>query len=224
MKPPVIIGDATLYHADCMDVLPTLAGVDCVITDIPYNISQKSAGLRELDYGEWDKGFEVSNLYIILTSVSPDSCAVFCADLQLSGILKHLEGNDYLTRTMAWVKRNPTVINGDKLPLPGMELCAYGKKRGSFYGGHCEKNYWIGTREFEREHPTQKPLDLMLWLIDLISPVESTILDPFMGSGTTGVAALRLGRKFIGIEIDEKYFQIACERIRKEADQGKLFQ
>jgi DNA modification methylase len=72
-----------------------------------------------------------------------------------------------------------------------------------------------------KEHPTQKPIEVMMFCVDALD--ARTILDPFMGSGTTGVAALRLGRKFIGIEIEPKYFDIACKRIEQEAKQPRLF-
>lgn len=75
----------------------------------------------------------------------------------------------------------------------------------------------------ERFHPTQKPLEVMKWMIDLC-PVSDTILDPFMGSGTTGVAAIQMGRKFIGIEREPKYFDIACQRIQQAVDQPQLFE
>jgi len=74
----------------------------------------------------------------------------------------------------------------------------------------------------ERYHPTQKPIEVMKWVIDLC-PKAETILDPFMGSGTTGVAAIQLGRKFIGIEREPKYFEIACKRIERAVAQGQLF-
>ena len=74
-----------------------------------------------------------------------------------------------------------------------------------------------------REHPTQKPVGVMEWCIDHLPPDAQTILDPFMGSGTTGVACAKLGRKFIGIEIDPKYFDIACKRIEDAYKQGDLF-
>ena len=75
----------------------------------------------------------------------------------------------------------------------------------------------------ERYHPTQKPLEVMKWVIELC-PKAQTILDPFMGSGTTGVAAIQLGRSFIGIERDPKYFDIACQRIEQAVAQGQLFE
>ena len=74
-----------------------------------------------------------------------------------------------------------------------------------------------------RAHPTQKPIALMQWCLGFV-PKAQTILDPFMGSGTTGVAAIQLGRKFIGIEREERYFDIACKRIEQSVSQGQLFE
>ena len=81
----------------------------------------------------------------------------------------------------------------------------------------------LRTPDGAKEHPTQKPRSLMKWCINHLPDTSETILDPFMGSGTTGVACVELGRKFIGIEIDEKYFDIACERISRAERQGDLF-
>ncbi|MCP4122434.1 MAG: site-specific DNA-methyltransferase, partial [Bacteroidetes bacterium] len=85
-----------------------------------------------------------------------------------------------------------------------------------------EYNGLIGKRE-TRVHPTQKPVEVMKWCVTKLPKGTETILDPFMGSGTTGVACAKLGRKFIGIELDETYFNIACERIQKAYDQPDLF-
>ena len=77
--------------------------------------------------------------------------------------------------------------------------------------------------KYPRVHPTQKPISVMEWAINQCKKDPQTILDPFMGSGTTGVACMNLGRKFIGIEIEKKYFDIACERIEAAQSQGRLF-
>lgn len=79
-------------------------------------------------------------------------------------------------------------------------------------------------RDVERQHPTQKPIGIMQWCLSHLPAGADTILDPFMGSGTTGVACVNLGRKFIGIEIEERYFNIACERIYKAYRQPRLFE
>jgi site-specific DNA-methyltransferase (adenine-specific)/modification methylase len=77
--------------------------------------------------------------------------------------------------------------------------------------------------QIEKDHPTQKPLELMKWCIDFTSKAK-TIIDPFMGSGTTGVAAIQMGRKFIGIEREPKYFEIACKRIEQAVATPQLFE
>ena len=92
------------------------------------------------------------------------------------------------------------------------------------HGVYCFRDLSMTAEALAREHPTQKPVPLMRWCMDRakVQPGE-TVLDPFMGSGTTGVACIRTGRKFIGIEIDEGYFQIARKRLENELAQGRLF-
>jgi site-specific DNA-methyltransferase (adenine-specific) len=90
------------------------------------------------------------------------------------------------------------------------------------HGVYCRRDLTNNAIAKERGHPTQKPVGLMVWCIEFL-PKAQTILDPFMGSGTTGVAAIQLGRKFIGIEREPKYFDIACKRIEQAVAQGQLF-
>lgn len=85
------------------------------------------------------------------------------------------------------------------------------------------KIYKKSVLSYDKHHPTQKPVELMSWCITHLPKETKTILDPFMGSGTTGVACLQMGRKFIGIEKDPDYFEIACQRIQQEHNQLKLF-
>ena len=218
------IGNARLICADCRDVLPSLGKVDAVVTDVPYMISQDSGGLRELDYGEWDKdqadkcAFEALSLCASVPSV-----LAFCEYRQLSRVYETLNGRS--TRTVAWVKSNPTVMNGQHLFLPALEVGFYGKLPGAWFGGQCVKSVWTGPAPTptDREHPTQKPIGLMKWAVSNTVALGAVCCDPFMGSGTTGVAAVQMGRKFIGIEREEKYFQIACKRIEDAQRQSDLF-
>jgi len=217
-----IIGRATLIQADCRDVLPLLGKVDAVVTDVPYAISQESSGLRELDYGEWDGegASDVAYAALALCAEVPTVLA-FCEYRQLSRVYDILPNRS--TRTIAWVKTNPTVMNGQHLFLPALEVGFYGKLPGAWFGGHCTKSVWTGPTPSDREHPTQKPLDLMKWAVGNVVPANSICADPFMGSGTTGVAAVQMGRKFIGIEREAQYFDIACKRIEDAQRQGDLF-
>jgi DNA modification methylase len=222
MTAPVIIGNATLYLGDCRDILPTLGKVDAVVTDVPYAISQEGSGLRELDYGEWDgEGADDCAFDCLRLCGNVPTVLAFCEYRQLSRIYDALPGRS--TRTIAWVKSNPTVMNGQHLFLPALEVGFYGKLPGAWFGGACVKSVWTGPAPADRQHPTQKPLDLMKWAVENVVPFEGICLDPFMGSGTTGVAAVQMGRRFIGIEREPKYFEIACRRIEEAQRQADLF-
>lgn len=203
---PVIIGNATLYCADCMDVLPTLERVDAVITDPPYGLAEKLQG------GTWGKSFE--GAYKDWDSFAPQNLLNEVLKLSDKAIVW---GGNYFTLIpsrcwLVWFKRDAVRT------MAGCELAWT-----NFDANAKVFDWTIAATNAERAgHPTQKPIALMRWCIEQAGNPE-TILDPFMGSGTTGVAAIQLGRKFIGIEREPKYFDIACKRIEQAAAQGKLF-
>ncbi len=215
---PVVIGGATLYLGDCLDVWPQLIGADAVITDPPYGMDLNT---DYSGFGGWyGEGKEHPRVI----------------------------GDDKPFDPDPWIAMNvPTVLWGaqfyaKKLPESGGWLVF--NKRGDGQAseicfGDCElawsntkqsvrmySQMWHGVARWRwsgegRHHPTQKPVGLMAWCIEQL-PYCTTILDPYMGSGTTGIAAMRLGRKFIGCEIDPAYFEIACERMREEFRQPSL--
>ncbi len=213
MTAPTIIGDCTLYLGDCMDILPTLGKVDAVLCDPPYGIdygkqiakTQERFGWNKHGVNEWDKDRISRDCIDALLSVS-------------SSII--IWGGNYYT---------------DYLP-PTMQWLVWDKGQREFSLADCEfawSSQWKASRIFNysraealrdgKEHPTQKPLALMEWCLSFL-PKAKTILDPFMGSGTTGVACIRTGRKFIGIEKEPKYFDIACKRIKAEYERTALFE
>ena len=209
------IGDATLYLGDCMDILPTLQKVDAVITDPPYGInenSKKVASRGKLaapkDYGDfdWDKA-PPSDQLIDLIRTKGQHQAFF--------------GGNYFTLppTSCWLVWDK--LNGDN-DFADCEL-AWTNWHKAVRRLQWRWNGMIRQGNEERHHPTQKPLEVMKWVITLCPKAES-ILDPFMGSGTTGVAAIQMGRKFIGIEREPKYFDIACQRIEQAMAQPRLFE
>lgn len=209
------IGDATLYLGDCMDILPTLDKVDAVITDPPYGInenSKKVASRGKLaapkDYGDfdWDKA-PPSDQLIELIRTKGQHQAFF--------------GGNYFTLppTSCWLVWDK--LNGDN-DFADCEL-AWTNWHKAVRRLQWRWNGMIRQGNEERYHPTQKPLEVMKWVITLC-PKSETILDPFMGSGTTGVAAIQMGRKFIGIEREPKYFDIACKRIEQAVSQPRLFE
>ena len=217
-----IIGSATLYLGDCREILPGLSGVDAVVTDVPYGISQSSGGLRTIDFGAWDgRGAHEVAYEAMHQCRDVPSVLAFSAREQTSILCDIFAGRS--SRLVVWVKSNPTVMNGQHMFLPGAETAYYGKLPGAWFGGHCISSVWHGAAPQDREHPTQKPLPLMEWaVVNTVRP-GGCCVDPFMGSGTTGVACVKLGRRFIGIEIEPKYFDTACRRIEQAQRQSDLF-
>jgi site-specific DNA-methyltransferase (adenine-specific) len=209
MVEPVIIGRATLYLGDCRDILPTLGKVDAVVTDPPYGIDMAKKGAHssiaqndkwpEL---EWDK--------------ERPSAEIFAAILATAPRVAIWGGNyfaDMLPASAAWLSwRKPEAETG--FSLADIELCWTNLG----FAARC-RTY---ARRDGNDHPTQKPVSIMLWTLGFV-PGE-VVCDPFMGSGTTGVAAVQEGRQFIGIERHKPYFDIACKRIEDAQRQGSLFE
>jgi site-specific DNA-methyltransferase (adenine-specific)/modification methylase len=210
---PVIIGDATLYLGDCAEILATLERVDACITDPPYGINENSKKVASRknaaaakDYGQfyWDKVPPPPEMIEMMRSIS-DWQAFFGGNYfhlpptSCWLVWDKLNSGDFADCELAWTNW-PKAVRRIQYLWNGM----------------------IRQSKEERFHPTQKPLEVMKWVIGLC-PKADTILDPYMGSGTTGVAALQLGRKFIGIERDERYFEIACKRIERGGEQEDMF-
>ena len=197
-----IIGNATLYCGDCMDVLPTLGKVDAVVTDPPYGIGISKNPVRQKhEKMEWDS-----------TCASEE----LVDDILGMGLPTIIWGGNYFKlppsrRFLVWDKLQPENFS---LAMCEMAWC-------SFDGN--AKIFKKSVTSYDKAHPTQKPVELMGWCIKYLPSTPSTILDPFMGSGTTGVAALKLGRHFIGIEKEPKYFDIACKRVEQAVYEMSLF-
>ena len=205
----------TLYLGDCREILPTLGKVDAVVTDPPYGIGE-AAGKNKTrsnlatakDYGiaAWDNKPSPPDLMAMVLAASrwqiifggnyyefPPTSCWLVWDKETTG--------DFADCELAWTNLNKAVRR-IRFMWNGM-LRANGEPRG--------------------DHPTQKPVEVMRWCINHLPQASPTILDPFMGSGTTGVAAVSMGRQFIGIEIEPKYFDFACKRIEQATKQEDLF-
>lgn len=209
-----VIGDCTLYMGDCAEILPTLGRFDAVVTDPPYGInenSKKVASRAKLatpkDYGafDWDKTPPAQELIDLLRGVSEHQI---------------IFGGNYfqLPPTSCWLVWDKQNGNND---FADCELAWTNLPKA------VRRIYWLWNGMIrkdneERFHPTQKPLGVISWCLTHI-PKAKTILDPFMGSGTTGVACVKAGRSFSGIERDERYFDVACERITKAYAQPDIF-
>ena len=210
-----IIGDCRLILGDCRDVLPTLGRVDAVVTDPPYGIEYKSH-LENLGAQRFE------------AIVNDDGNLDLRSILTFAPIVLSFGANCYphqLPHRGRWLCWDKRTIDGsaDKMMGSPFEL-AWASKTSGFdkivrvlHGGV------VNADGGKREHPTQKPVSVMIQAIQWVANDAQTILDPFMGSGTTGVACVNLGRKFIGIEREPKYFDIACRRIAEAYKQPRLF-
>jgi len=207
----VKIGDAVLYHGDCLEILPTLDKVDAVVTDPPYGLGDKWVGGGGSKKTSWRfdprevKGWDGATVDGVADL--PD----MAEEVIIWG------GNYYLLPPsrcwLVWDKKQNDQWTTGQCELAWTNL---DRPIRAFRFAQCEQ-----ASEGHKSHPTQKPLALMQWCLKWVS--GRTILDPFMGSGTTGVACANLGRRFIGIEIEPKYFDIACRRIRDAYAQPRLF-
>jgi DNA modification methylase len=218
------IGDATLYLGDCRDVLPTMAGVDAVVTDPPYGTTYQSnyrvgQGVQPIT----NDGTRISlRLYRsiagLLTGIPtlwftrwdawPDVWEALAERNQVKGMLIWDKGHNGMGDLSHWGNSHELIASA------GPVECRGGRDGSILDFKPVPPN--------DRSHPTEKPLGLLEYLIGKVSDAGQTICDPFMGSGTTGVACARLGRRFIGIEIEPRYFEIACRRIEAAQHQGDL--
>ena len=207
-----VIGDATLYLGDCKDILPDLEKVDAVVTDPPYGIDFGNNGNFKATHG-WSKRREC-----LKWDIEKPSKKIFDLILKVSRVQIIWGGNyftDYLPPTMRWLIWD----KGQRdFSLADFEMAWTSQNKASRIFNYARSK----AIQDAKKHPTQKPIALMEWCLGFL-PESKTILDPFMGSGTTGVACMNLDRHFIGIEKDPEYFEIACKRISDAESQGNLF-
>ena len=218
-KPDWQRGDVSLYCGDCLEILPKLPDgcVDAVVTDIPYGeVNRQSGGLRCLNKGKADIETVAIGAIADYAARLGKSVYIWCGTEQVSHLRRGLVRRGLTTRLCGWEKTNPSPMNGEHLWLSSFECCVFGRRPRAYFSRHCSSPIWRGSTQSRQQHPTQKPLWLMAELIEASVPLDGIALDPFMGSGTTGVACVRLGRKFIGIEIEPKYFDISVKRIDDE--------
>jgi site-specific DNA-methyltransferase (adenine-specific) len=205
MTQPVVIGNAELWHGDCLEILPTLPKVDAVVTDPPYGV----------EFAEWDDAIpdwlplaRKAAERVVFTTAPTTIWSYPRADWVCAWARP---GSPARTSQGGFNHWTPVLVYGSvKFPKDMLYLPPVAN---------------LQCREYPPGygHPCPKPVDVMRWMVSACSAAEQTILDPFMGSGTTGVACMNLGRKFIGIELERRYFDIACERIENAQRQARMF-
>lgn len=227
-----IIGNAVLYFGDCLEILPLLEKVDVTITDVPYgDRTHKNAQTNKLNKDDSKRG----STLVDFSSISNNEFEYFIREFLAKTKRWVLTTCDHkhaplcfdwpeFIRLGAWVKPNCVPqITGDR-PAQGHEavLIMHNKGKKQWNGGGKAATWRINTRSIAG-YPTQKPQELTDSFVFLFSNSGETILDPCMGSGTTAVSALSQKRKFIGIEIKQNAFDIACERVEQSQKQMRLF-
>lgn len=226
-----IIGDATLYLGDCMDILPTLDKVDAVITDPPYGVGFKYESHDDRPES-YLGGYDVWLMSILESceSICSPGAPVFVwqSGTHIHQFTKRFPRNWRLfIAAKNFVQMRPTAMQYAFDPV--VVWWIDGEKPWS--EGTASRDFHIAntapvvgqSNNIERGHPCPRPLDQMIHVINQWVKPNSITLDPFMGSGTTGVAAIQMGRKFIGIEREPKYFDIACKRIEQASRQVDMF-
>ena len=225
-----------LLHGDCLELMKELYDndiiVDAIITDPPYNISRdnnfKTMKRNGINFGEWDKGFNITSwIYdASLLLKKGGNIVIFCDWKSITPIVEELESQNFDVKDLIrWKKTNPMPRNRDRRFITDYEVAILAVKNGDKWifnrlndayeipeivGGITPK-----SEKFNGGHPTQKPIYVMEWLLKRLTNENDVVLDCFMGSGSTGVASLNTNRKFIGIEKDDNYFEIARNRIEQ---------
>jgi len=218
---------ATLYHGDCKDVLLTLdaESVSAIVTDPPYECSQSlitRPNQKDLNsnFGEWDKFFTgwLTQAYRVL---KPDSCAViFVPATRFETLMHHCEivGLKYV-QPWFYYKHNPppAIRTGLQWAIEHMIYVTKGKHALRIANrGKCHNIFHYPIPSSNRFHPTQKPIGMMKEIIEYVSDKGDMILDPFSGSGATISAAMACGRRVVGIEKDESFFNKSASLLKRD--------
>ncbi|GAA9317978.1 site-specific DNA-methyltransferase [Helicobacter pylori] len=225
-----------IYHANAFEIIKDFyqqdLKVDAIITDPPYNISVKnnfstlkSAKRQGIDFGEWDKNFKLLEwIKRYAPLVNPNGCMVIFCSYRFIYIADFLEENGFVVKDfIQWVKNNPMPRNINRRYVQDTEFALWAVKKKAKWVFNKPKNEKylrplilkspVVSGLEKVKHPTQKSLALMEKIISIHTNPNDIVLDPFMGSGTTGLACKRLERNFIGIESEKEYFQIAKKRL-----------
>ncbi len=214
------IGDAVLMLGDCREILPSLGHVDTVVTDLPYGIAKTKGGSINTPKAKGEYGAAFDDTQENLKLLAGELCR-FIELRNLRAAITPGRGN-------MWHYSQPTDVGMFYQPA-ATSMSFWGRATWQpilFYGKDPRAgktiqplHYILTERPEKNGHPCPKPIKAWTWLVNRASRETDIILDPFMGSGTGGVACARLGRKFIGIELDEKWFDLSCERIRQAQSQ-----
>jgi hypothetical protein len=211
-----VIGDCLLVLGDCKEVLPHLGKDLAVVSDPPYGMKWDGRVSRGVNGTGKQGKTRHYNTTIANDDVPFDPSWMLAHEHCIIWGMNHFP--QHLTRgsCLVWVKRYESGFGSF---LSDAEVAYFSKG----HGVYCFRDLSNQAESNDRSHPTQKPIPLMRWCIEQLPQTVDTILDPYMGSGTTGVACVKIGRRFIGCEIEPKYFEIACKRVEAAYNQPDMF-
>lgn len=224
-----VIGDCELYLGDCLEVMPQLGKVDAVVTDPPYGVNLTKKTSRYAAECEAVTYQDAPEIIIPLVREVIEICCSMSRSVLVTPGIRNIQ--EYPKAASIGTIFSPGASGCDSWGFGcNNPILYYGKcpflatgrgGRPNSFASYAANPY--GKDERGSAHPCPKPVSWMSWLVARASFQGETILDPFMGSGTTGVACVQLQRRFIGIELDETYFDIACKRIEEAYKQPSLF-
>ena len=223
-----IIGDCHLILGDCRDILPTLGKIDALVTDPPYEFETAGAGIFRSNRANMDEikaaGLASGFDHTIIRAEQFGSVVLFAHNDQWAALLPYLASEFDRYAICQWHKTNPMPVANNHYQ-PDTEIYVHAWNKGFHpVGPLSQKQRFIvapNGQDGAINHPTVKPLRVMLKIIGNVGGDD--VCDPFMGSGTTGVACAAAGKVFVGIEHNPTYFDIACRRIEEAYKQPRLF-
>lgn len=208
------IGDATLYLGDCREIMLTLGHIDSIVTDPPYGMEFRS-NYRTVrpKFHAIENDDSVDALVWATHQPVTHSKYIFCRWDNLVDVMKPKS-------LITWVKNNWSMGDLNREHARQTEVALFYPGFDHYFPTGRPSDVIVMPRTGNEWHPTEKPVQLM-WHV--VRWTAGTVVDPFMGSGTTGVACVKQGRSFVGIEVDQTYFEVACRRIEQAYRQPDLF-
>lgn len=211
-----------LYNDDCMEIMKSMEkdSVDLTLTDIPYGeVNRDSNGLRQLSKEQADvMTFDMTEFLEKVYDVTKNTIIIFCGKEQLSKIHKFFSEKQKKSlgtvRQIIWEKSNPSPMNGQHIYLSGIENAVWFKKRGGVFNAKCKNTVFKYPCGRSKLHPTEKNHDLLKELILDNSNENDIIFDPCAGSGSHCLVAKENNRNYIGVELNQEYFEIAQKRLK----------
>lgn len=227
-----------LYNGDCLEIMKQIPdrSIDFVLTDPPYELDNHGGGkskemkrqLNDLHIDFISKGFDLEKVFTEIERVSKIMNMIcFCSNKQVSKIMNYWEQKKYSVTLLVWDKPNPIPFGNGK-HISNLEFMIYVRGKGASFNNlgvnEQKKTFnYPSPSSSKRIHPTEKPIEMLKRLINLHTKQNDTILDCFGGSFSTGLACKELHRKFIGIEIDKKYFNLGAKRLNEHQSQVRMF-